>query len=130
MCGDACFALTLIGMERSSMQLVFHLQEYFVYDGDVVWGRDYMDFVSVSAKGDKVLDHAKLDVLKTFKVKAHSERQRTGLLAVSSSSPVAACLLLDAMAILSPSVCPMSTCCVLLDAPRRLEPLRHKPSAE
>lgn len=78
MCGDACFALTLIGMERSSMQPVFHLQEYFVYDGDVVWGGDYMDFVSISANGDKVLDHAKVDLLKTFKVRVHKQGAKVG----------------------------------------------------
>ncbi len=37
-------------------------------DGDVVWDGDYMDFIHINRDGHRVLDHSKIDLLKTFKV--------------------------------------------------------------
>jgi hypothetical protein len=39
-----------------------------VADGDVVWDGDYMDFIHINRDGHRVLDHSKIDLLKTFKV--------------------------------------------------------------
>ena len=65
--GDASFSLTIMGMERSSMQSIFHLEDYFVSDGDVVWDGDYVDFIYINQKGQRVLDHSKIDLLKPKK---------------------------------------------------------------
>eukprot|EP01018_Ginkgo_biloba_P030147 Gb_15214 [translate_table: standard] len=65
--GDASFSLTIMGLERSSMQPIFHLEDYFVSDGDVVWDGDYVDFIHVNEKGQRVLDHLKIDLLKPRK---------------------------------------------------------------
>lgn len=65
--GDASFSLTIMGMERSSMQSIFHLEDYFVSDGDVMWDGDYIDFIHVNQKGQRVLDHSKIDLLKPNK---------------------------------------------------------------
>lgn len=65
--GDASFSLTIMGMERSSMQSIFHLEDYFVSDGDVVWDGDYVDFIHINQKGQRVLDHSKIDFLKPHK---------------------------------------------------------------
>lgn len=65
--GDASFSLTIMGMERSSMQSIFYLEDYFVSDGDVVWDGDYVDFIHINQKGQRVLDHSKIDLLKPNK---------------------------------------------------------------
>lgn len=62
--GDASFSLTIMGLERSSMQPIFHLEDYFVCDGDVAWDKDYVDFIHINAKGQRVLDHSKIDNLR------------------------------------------------------------------
>ncbi|EFJ09297.1 hypothetical protein SELMODRAFT_123397 [Selaginella moellendorffii] len=66
--GDASFSLTIMGVERSSMQPIFHVEDYFICDGDVIWDGEYLDFVGVNDKGLRVLDHSKIDMLKPFKV--------------------------------------------------------------
>ncbi|KAJ7560032.1 hypothetical protein O6H91_04G111300 [Diphasiastrum complanatum] len=66
--GDASFSLTIMGFERTSMQPVFHLEDYFVCDSDVEWDGDYVDFVETNEKGQRVLNHSKIDLLRTFKV--------------------------------------------------------------
>ncbi|XP_024375337.1 uncharacterized protein [Physcomitrium patens] len=66
--GDASFSLTIMGLERTSMQPIFHLEDYFVCDGDVVWDGDYEDFIHINRDGQRVLDHSKIDSLKAFKV--------------------------------------------------------------
>ncbi len=38
-------------------------------DGDVVWDGDYLDFIHINRDGHRVLDHSKIDLLKTFKVR-------------------------------------------------------------
>eukprot|EP00250_Pteridium_aquilinum_P016475 c23121_g1_i2 orf=173-1870(-) len=65
--GDASFSLTVMGMERTSMQPVFHLEDYFVCDGDVVWDGDYVDFIHIGDGGQRVLDHSQIDLLKPVK---------------------------------------------------------------
>ncbi|KAH9308418.1 hypothetical protein KI387_036329, partial [Taxus chinensis] len=65
--GDASFSMTIMGLERSSMQPIFHLEDYFVCDGDVAWDRDYVDFIHINVKGQRVLDHSKIDHLKPTK---------------------------------------------------------------
>ncbi|CAI5493717.1 unnamed protein product [Closterium sp. Naga37s-1] len=65
--GDASFALVVSGTDRASMQPVFHIQDYYVHDGEVQWGSEYDDFVSVSHTGERVLDHSRVDAIKTFK---------------------------------------------------------------
>eukprot|EP00271_Cylindrocystis_brebissonii_P019673 TRINITY_DN6128_c0_g1_i1.p1 TRINITY_DN6128_c0_g1~~TRINITY_DN6128_c0_g1_i1.p1 ORF type:complete len:548 (-),score=103.50 TRINITY_DN6128_c0_g1_i1:1362-2897(-) len=69
--GDASFSLTIVGMERTSMQSIFHMQEYYVHDGDVVWDGDFHDFVTVDEHGHRVLDHTRLDMIKHFKSSAY-----------------------------------------------------------
>ncbi|KAL3675792.1 hypothetical protein R1sor_025740 [Riccia sorocarpa] len=61
--GDASFSLTISGQERTSMQPIFHLEDYFVCDGDVAWDGDYVDFIHINNAGERVLDHSKIDEL-------------------------------------------------------------------
>lgn len=68
--GDASFSLTVMGMERTSMQPVFHLEDYFVCDDDVVWEGDYEDFIHINDHGQRVLDHSRIDLLKPMKAAA------------------------------------------------------------
>ncbi|GLJ05506.1 hypothetical protein SUGI_0019220 [Cryptomeria japonica] len=70
--GDASFSLTVMGLERSSMQPIFHLEDYFVSDGEVVWDGDYVDFIHINDKGQRVLDHTTIDLLKLNKVSSGS----------------------------------------------------------
>ncbi|KAH9326946.1 hypothetical protein KI387_007124, partial [Taxus chinensis] len=70
--GDASFSLTVMGLERSSMQPIFHLEDYFVSDGEVVWDDDYVDFIHINDKGQRVLDHATIDLLKLNKASSTS----------------------------------------------------------
>lgn len=65
--GDASFSLTVMGLERTSMQPVFHLEDYFVCDNDVIWEGDYEDFIRVDKKGQRILDHSQIDRLKPIK---------------------------------------------------------------
>ncbi|KAI5081937.1 hypothetical protein GOP47_0001680 [Adiantum capillus-veneris] len=46
---------------------VAFLKDYFVCDGDVVWEGDYVDFIHVGDKGQCVLDHSQIDLLKPMK---------------------------------------------------------------
>ncbi|MCO5581164.1 hypothetical protein L7F22_035042 [Adiantum nelumboides] len=68
--GDASFSLTVMGMERTSMQPVFHLEDYFVCDDDVFWEGDYEDFIHINEGGQRVLDHSQIDLLKPMKAAA------------------------------------------------------------
>lgn len=68
--GDASFSLTVMGMERTSMQPVFHLEDYFVCDDDVIWEGDYEDFIHINDTGQRVLDHSRIDLLKPLKAAA------------------------------------------------------------
>eukprot|EP00897_Mesotaenium_endlicherianum_P007355 jgi/Mesen1/6648/ME000340S05811 len=66
--GNASFALTVVGTERSSMAPIFHMQEYFVHDNEVLWDAEFDDIVSFDARtGQRLFNHAKLDCVKAFK---------------------------------------------------------------
>ncbi|BBM98115.1 hypothetical protein Mp_1g10960 [Marchantia polymorpha subsp. ruderalis] len=65
--GDASFSLTISGQERTSMQPIFHLEDYFVCDGDVAWDGDYVDFIHINTEGQRVLDHSKIDEIHVSK---------------------------------------------------------------
>lgn len=64
---DASFSLTVMGLERTSMQPIFHLEDYFASDGEVVWDGDYVDFIHINEKGQRVLDLSCVDLLKQSK---------------------------------------------------------------
>eukprot|EP00850_Spirogloea_muscicola_P002162 SM000008S22251 [mRNA] locus=s8:650927:656069:- [translate_table: standard] len=57
---DAVISLSVVGLERSSMQSVFHVQHYCVNDGDVVWDAEFADMVLINKKHKRVIDHRKL----------------------------------------------------------------------
>eukprot|EP00250_Pteridium_aquilinum_P008826 c18238_g1_i3 orf=675-2492(+) len=80
--GDASFSLTVMGMERTSMQPVFHLEDYFVCDDDVIWEGDYEDFIHINERGQRVLDHSRIDLLKPMKaavIASQAVSRMTGL---------------------------------------------------
>ena len=47
---------------RIDLDIGLHVQDYFVCDGDD------MDFIHINRDGQRVLDHSKVDLLKSFKV--------------------------------------------------------------
>ncbi|CAI5984967.1 unnamed protein product [Closterium sp. NIES-64] len=51
---------TDIGMERASMQPVFHVEDYFVADEDVIWNADFEDMVYRDDKNRLLVDHRKI----------------------------------------------------------------------
>jgi hypothetical protein len=57
---DAVFTLSVIGLERASMQCVFHLQHYCVNDADVIWDAEFEDMVLINSKNERIYDHSKL----------------------------------------------------------------------
>lgn len=57
---DAIFVLSVVGLERSSMQPIFHVQHYCVYDDDVIWDAEFEDMVLISQKNKLIIDHSKL----------------------------------------------------------------------
>eukprot|EP01018_Ginkgo_biloba_P021319 Gb_13021 [translate_table: standard] len=57
---DAVFVLSVVGLERSSMQSVFHVQHYCVYDGDVIWDAEFEDMILINKKNKLIMDHSKL----------------------------------------------------------------------
>eukprot|EP00850_Spirogloea_muscicola_P008068 SM000042S15335 [mRNA] locus=s42:470236:475398:+ [translate_table: standard] len=57
---DAVISLSVVGLERSSMQSVFHVQHYCVNDGDIVWDAEFADMVLINKKHKRVIDHRKL----------------------------------------------------------------------
>lgn len=64
---DASFSLTVMGLERTSMQPIFHLEDYFASDDEVVWDGEYVDFIHINEKGQRVLDLSCVDILKQSK---------------------------------------------------------------
>jgi hypothetical protein len=64
--GILCFcvskkgSLLQIGLERTSMQCVFHLQHYCVNDADVIWDAEFEDMVLINPKNERIYDHSKL----------------------------------------------------------------------
>ncbi|GAQ77942.1 hypothetical protein KFL_000060070 [Klebsormidium nitens] len=57
---DAIFKLSVVGLERSSMQSVFELQYYCVADGDVIWDAEFEDVVLVNKSMQRVIDQSKV----------------------------------------------------------------------
>lgn len=62
---DAVFSLSVVALERSSMQSVFHVHHYCVYDKDVVWDAEFVDMILISKKNKRVVDHSLLSEWKT-----------------------------------------------------------------
>lgn len=48
------------GLERSSMQPVFHVQFYSVCDEQVIWNAEFEDMILINQKNQRVVDHSKL----------------------------------------------------------------------
>eukprot|EP00897_Mesotaenium_endlicherianum_P007422 jgi/Mesen1/6708/ME000344S05988 len=62
---DASFSVSVLALERSSMQPVFGTHLYSVTDGDVVWNREFEDTVTMNFKTKRfMVDHRKLNKLK------------------------------------------------------------------
>lgn len=57
---DAVFCLSVVGLERSSMQSVFHVQHYCVVDKDVIWNAEFDDMILINKKNRRVVDHSRL----------------------------------------------------------------------
>eukprot|EP00898_Chlorokybus_atmophyticus_P002004 jgi/Chlat1/2804/Chrsp187S02961 len=58
---DASFILTVLGIEKTSKQQVYHRQEYCYNGGDVLWDADWVDMVLTRPDGRRVVDHTKLN---------------------------------------------------------------------
>ncbi len=55
------FIVTVLALEESTLQPVFGIMSYSVHDGDVMFGRQYVDLVRVDAATGKFgVDHTKL----------------------------------------------------------------------
>jgi len=59
---DSIFALSIVGLERSSMQSVFHVQHYCVSDNDVIWDAEFEDMMLINKKNRRIIDHSKLSL--------------------------------------------------------------------
>ncbi|KAJ7567785.1 hypothetical protein O6H91_01G006900 [Diphasiastrum complanatum] len=70
---DAIFVLSVIGLERSSMQAVFHVQQYSVHDNHVIWDAEFEDMILISKKNKRIVDHSKLSHWKPFALSSRSE---------------------------------------------------------
>lgn len=57
---DAWLSFVQIGIERSSMQAVFHMHDYFVADDEVIWNALFEDMLSDDGKGGRIADHNRL----------------------------------------------------------------------
>eukprot|EP00897_Mesotaenium_endlicherianum_P005546 jgi/Mesen1/5019/ME000025S04419 len=58
---DAIFSVSVVGLERASMQSIFHVQHYSVVDNHVVWNAEFDDMVVVNKKKRRVVDHRLLN---------------------------------------------------------------------
>ncbi|KAL2629599.1 hypothetical protein R1flu_014285 [Riccia fluitans] len=66
---DAVFSLSVVGLERSSMQSVFHVQHYCVCDDHVIWDAEFEDLILVNSKKDKrIVDHSRLSMWRPIEV--------------------------------------------------------------
>ncbi|GAQ90838.1 hypothetical protein KFL_006910020 [Klebsormidium nitens] len=63
---DACLTLSVVGVERASLQTVFHSQQYFFADDEVVWDAEYEDIILQNSDGVKICDHTKLNSFRTI----------------------------------------------------------------
>ncbi|GJP74401.1 hypothetical protein CLOP_g4987 [Closterium sp. NIES-67] len=57
---NAQLSLAVIGMERASMQPVFHVEDYFVADEDIIWNADFEDMVYRDKSNRLLVDHRKI----------------------------------------------------------------------
>ncbi|KAG6552797.1 hypothetical protein Mapa_005745 [Marchantia paleacea] len=65
---DAVFVLSVVGLERSSMQSVFHVQHYCVCDDHVIWDAEFEDlFLINSKKSKRIVDHSRLSMWRSIK---------------------------------------------------------------
>lgn len=63
---DAIFVLSVAGVERSSMQPIFHVQFYSVCDEQVIWNAEFEDMILINKKNQRVVDHSKLSSWKSL----------------------------------------------------------------
>jgi len=61
---DASFTITMLGIERASMQPIFSENLYTIADGDVLWDRQYEDQIVTDKRGQTVFSAYELDHLK------------------------------------------------------------------
>ncbi|CAK9856215.1 unnamed protein product [Sphagnum jensenii] len=64
---DASFTITISGIERSSMQPIFSENLYTVYDGEVLWDRQFQDQIITDRHGHSMFDCNLIDQLKPVK---------------------------------------------------------------
>ncbi|XP_024532098.1 uncharacterized protein LOC9641988 [Selaginella moellendorffii] len=58
---DAAISLGVVGLERSSMQPVFHVQEYCAREGHIVWDAKFNDMILINKnKSVRIVDHSRL----------------------------------------------------------------------
>ncbi|XP_024366815.1 uncharacterized protein [Physcomitrium patens] len=57
---DSIFTLSVVGLERSSMQSIFHVQHYCVCDNHVIWDAEFEDMMLINKKNRRIIDHSKL----------------------------------------------------------------------
>ncbi|CAI7892362.1 unnamed protein product [Closterium sp. NIES-54] len=60
---DASFSLTISGLERTTMQPVFVVKEYYAYDGEVLWDYEFLDLIRIASDLVPTLDHSRLDAV-------------------------------------------------------------------
>ena len=56
------------GLERSSMQPIFHVQFYSVCDEQVIWNAEFEDMILINQKNQRVVDHSKLSSWKSLEL--------------------------------------------------------------
>ena len=49
-----------MGVERSSMQSVFHMRDYYVADDEVIWNAVFEEMLHSDGKGGRVADHSRI----------------------------------------------------------------------
>ncbi|KAG0602965.1 hypothetical protein M758_10G054700 [Ceratodon purpureus] len=59
---DSIFTLSVVGLERSSMQSVFHVQHYCVCDNHLIWDAEFEDMMLINKKNKRIVDHSKLSL--------------------------------------------------------------------
>eukprot|EP00898_Chlorokybus_atmophyticus_P003674 jgi/Chlat1/4307/Chrsp29S04477 len=78
---DAIIVLTVIGTERSSMQMVFHAQPFSAHDGDIVWSQTFDEIVVLDPVGRQhMVDHAKLDLLRPINTAGQRGNDRADIM--------------------------------------------------
>ncbi|GJP84301.1 hypothetical protein CLOP_g14362 [Closterium sp. NIES-67] len=60
---DASFSLTISGLERSSLQPIFVVKEYYAFDGEVLWEYEFLDLLRIASDLVPTVDHSRLDVV-------------------------------------------------------------------